>query len=59
MHLRVNRAHGHCFHEAVVSACFRDSVVLVAPYKANMNSSPAKATASGVEEESINTSTSV
>ena len=34
---------------------FRDSVVMVAPYNANMNSSPAKATASGVEDESSST----
>ena len=50
---------GHCFHEAVLCVCCRDSVVLVPPYKANLNSSPAKASASGMEEESIKTSTSV
>ena len=58
----LNRARGHRVHEAVMSVCvyvFRGSVVLVAPYKANMVSSPAKATASGVEEESNNTSSSV
>ena len=56
--MRVNRARGHCFHGAVVSTCFRDTVALVARYKANMTSYPAKATASGVEEESMDTSTS-